>query len=406
MGNLTLNGSTSGGITIAPPAVAGSNTITLPAATGTMALTSSPTFSGTLTATTITSPASTALTIQSAGTTAVTVDTSQNVGIGTTSPTAKLVVNGGTSTSQIRLEVNNAAFTQEVSTNAAASAYVYKSNDASYHVWKLSSSEAMRIDSSGNVGIGTSSPTARLQAYGTSGTAQARLGTANGYLEIAAFDASPVYCVVSGANHTAGVFGTQSNTPTILFTNNTERIRIDTSGNLLVGTTSSTIASKSPKFISYQTASEPSAAFYSNTTANTNQIIFVNPNGEVGNINTNGSTTAYGTSSDYRLKHDVKPMVSGLSTVAALKPVTYKWNVDNSNGEGFIAHELQSVIPFAVTGDKDAIDKEGNIKPQGVDYSKIVVHLVAACQELSAKNDALEAANAAFDARLAALEAK
>jgi len=78
MGNLTLNGATSGQITLAPTSVAGTNTLTLPAATGTVALTSSPTFSGTVTATTVTSPAATALTLQSAGTTAITVDTSQN----------------------------------------------------------------------------------------------------------------------------------------------------------------------------------------------------------------------------------------------------------------------------------------------------------------------------------------
>jgi hypothetical protein len=74
--------------------------------------------------------------------------------------------------------------------------------------------------------------------------------------------------------------------------------------------------------------------------------------------------------------------------------------------EGFIAHELQSIIPRAVDGEKDAVNEDGSIKPQGVDYSKIVVHLVAALQELSAKNDALEAINAAFEVRLAALEAK
>ena len=96
MGDLKLNGSTSGTITVTPTAIAGTNTITLPASTGTVALTASPTFSGTVTATTVTSPASTALTIQSAGTTAMTVSTSQNVGIGTTSPAGKLDILTGT----------------------------------------------------------------------------------------------------------------------------------------------------------------------------------------------------------------------------------------------------------------------------------------------------------------------
>lgn len=87
-----------------------------------------------------------------------TLATTSSVGIGTTSGSARLSVNGGTSTSQIRFEVNNAAFTQEVSTDATASAYVYKSNDASFHVWKTSSSEGMRLDSNQNLGLGTASP--------------------------------------------------------------------------------------------------------------------------------------------------------------------------------------------------------------------------------------------------------
>jgi len=134
-------------------------------------------------------------------------------------------------------------------------------------------------------------------------------------------------------------------------------------------------------------------------TSDTNQIVFNNGNGQVGYINTNGSSTTYSTSSDYRLKYDVQPMLSGLSTIAALKPSTYKWNADNSYGEGFIAHELQAVIPQAVTGEKDAVNDDGSIKSQGVDYSKIVVHLVAAIQELKADNDAMKE-------RIATLEAK
>ena len=135
------------------------------------------------------------------------------------------------------------------------------------------------------------------------------------------------------------------------------------------------------------------------TSASSDHILWINSNGTVGAIGTTGTSTYYNTSSDYRLKENVTPMTNALTIVKALKPVTYDWISDKSVGEGFIAHELQAVIPHAVTGEKDAVDEEGNIKPQGVDYSKIVVHLVAAIQELSAKNDALEA-------RLAALEAK
>ena len=110
-----------------------------------------------------------------------------------------------------------------------------------------------------------------------------------------------------------------------------------------------------------------------------------------GSISTSAGATAYNTSSDYRLKENVQPMTGGLDTIAALKPVTYDWIADQTAGEGFIAHELQAVIPRAVTGEKDALDKDGKMDPQGVDLSKIVPHLVAAIQELTARLEALEA---------------
>jgi hypothetical protein len=94
----------------------------------------------------------------------------------------------------------------------------------------------MRIDYNGNVGIGTTSPDAKFQVSGTSGSVQLKAGTdTNGYLEVNAFDSNPVYCVVAGSNATAGVFGTQTNIPTIFYSNNTERFRIGTSGQLGIG---------------------------------------------------------------------------------------------------------------------------------------------------------------------------
>ena len=83
-------------------------------------------------------------------------------------------------------------------------------------------------------------------------------------------------------------------------------------------------------------------------------------------------------------------MTGGLATVAALKPVTYDWISNGSAGEGFIAHELQAVIPDAVHGEKDAVNEDGSINAQGVDFGKIVPHLVAAIQELTTRLAALE----------------
>lgn len=93
------------------------------------------------------------------------------------------------------------------------------------------------------------------------------------------------------------------------------------------------------------------------------------------------------------------PMSGALARVAALKPVTYKWKVDGSDGEGFIAHELQEVCPDAVVGEKDAVDAAGKPVYQGIDTSFLVATLTAAIQEQQSLITSLTA-------RIAALEAQ
>ena len=119
-------------------------------------------------------------------------------------------------------------------------------------------------------------------------------------------------------------------------------------------------------------------------------IRFIGDSAVAGTVTSSGTTTAYNTSSDYRLKEDVQPMVNALDKVALLKPCTYKWKADGSDGQGFIAHELQAVFPDAVFGEKDGLDKDGNIQPQGVDSSFLVATLVKAIQELKAEVDSLK----------------
>ena len=109
-----------------------------------------------------------------------------------------------------------------------------------------------------------------------------------------------------------------------------------------------------------------------------------------------GTTTAYVSPSDYRLKNSITPMTGALAKVAQLRPVTYKWNVNNSDGQGFIAHELQTVIPDCVSGEKDGLDKEGNPRYQGVDSSFLVATLTAAIQEQQALITQLQADVAAL----------
>ena len=124
-----------------------------------------------------------------------------------------------------------------------------------------------------------------------------------------------------------------------------------------------------------------------------NYIEFVYGTTGVGSISCTSSATAYNTSSDYRLKNSVAPMTGALAKVAQLKPCTYKWNVDGSDGEGFIAHELAEVVPHAVTGEKDAVDEDGNPQYQGIDTSFLVATLTAAIQELKAEFDAYKASH-------------
>ena len=92
-------------------------------------------------------------------------------------------------------------------------------------------------------------------------------------------------------------------------------------------------------------------------------------------------------------------MTGALAKVALLKPCTYKWNTDDSAGEGFVAHELAEVCPHAVTGEKDAVDEEGNPQYQGIDTSFLVATLTAAIQEQQALIQTLTA-------RITALENK
>ena len=266
---------------------------------------------------------------------------------------------------------------------------------------------AVYIDASQNVGIGVTPSTSTVKMLQLSGsgvfcTAADGLNAASN----AYYNAAWKYASTGAAtlySQTAGLhiwYTNPSGSAGATFTP-AEAMRIDTSGNLLMNRTVNLSPIPGKIAISYLGSAGFGIGIQDTSGGATNYgIVFVSSAGTtVGNISSTSSATAYNTASDYRLKNSIAPMESGLTTVAALKPVTYKWNVDDSSGEGFIAHELQEVIPHAVTGGKDAIDEDGNPIHQGVDYSKIVVHLVAAIKELSAKNDALEA-------RLVALESK
>jgi hypothetical protein len=166
---------------------------------------------------------------------------------------------------------------------------------------------------------------------------------------------------------------------------------LDASGNLYLKTTSR--LSSGVFSVAYVPGTSQGAVFQPNSDVSSpTPIQFLNSSGSgVGSITTTAVATAYNIASDYRLKEAVQPLSSGLARVSALKPSIYKWKVDGSNGEGFLAHELADVVPFAVTGEKDAVDADGKPAYQGVDLSKLVPILVAAIQELTARVKTLEA---------------
>jgi hypothetical protein len=287
-------------------------------------------------------------------------------------------------------------------------------NSGSLQLQTNGTTTALTIDTSQNVGIGTTSPQndagyKTLTVNGTSG----------GQVSFKTNDANigSIYSVSTALNLTTG-----TSIPMVFQTNGSERMRIDSSGNVLFGTTSSVISladgNASTNGMGYRNNStgcwlafqnESAACFYASKKTGYTDARFmqfsVNATG-VGSITTNGTTTSYVTTSDYRLKENIVPMTGALDKVAQLKPVTYKWKIDGSDGQGFIAHELQEVVSDCVTGEKDAVEtytdedgiKQTRIKPQGIDTSFLVATLTAAIQEqqtiindLKARIETLEA---------------
>ena len=259
--------------------------------------------------------------------------------------------------------------------------------------------ERMRVDSSGNVGIGTSSVN-----NSSAGRTVLELNNSSNTLlnmSVAGTRQGGIYSDTSSV-----IFGSFANIPALFSTNNTERMRIDTSGNFMVGTTGGASANNTNSFaaipasgggyIIVQHASGSASGFP--------YAYFVYNTSVIGSITQTGTTAVlYNTTSDYRLKTDATPIQNALATVEALNPVNFTW-VDGRKDDGFLAHEIQAVIPNCVTGEKDAVetvddvDADGKVigtkevpKYQQMDNSGVIPFLVKAIQELNAKVTALEA---------------
>ena len=303
------------------------------------------------------------------------IDGSGNVGIGNSSPhnSSKLDVTGSiisTSQSIASYAADNAGF-DFAAASKIGRFFSTSSNATGGHMTFVTGagggSEKMRIDSSGNVGIGTNNPSVPLTVQADSGALgiqlKGRSSNNVGYLQFSNNAGSTSSYIGSDGSYIAFESGSS------------ERMRIDSSGNLLVGTTSG-----GSKVVA---EAVPSGTTYlAKWSATGGTALYLEVGGSaVGSITCTASATAYNTSSDARLK-DITGSARGLEVINELNPVAYNWKVDGKADEGLIAQEVLDIVPNAVSGSEEDYYQ--------MDYSKLVVHLVKGMKEQQAQIDALQ----------------
>ena len=253
---------------------------------------------------------------------------------------------------------------------------------------------AITIDSSENVGIGTS-PSYKLHTLIGAGEASGVgiLNTSGQGLNI--------YTDSTAANADVSIDQGASGAAIIFRQNGTERMRISVTQLLIGATTASGISNSNSNYglalsgggqITSGTDNDTNAIFNMSNGSNEHHVLFRSDGTTTGYISTNGSSVAYNTGSDYRLKENVDYTWDATTRLKQLKPARFNFIADDTNTlvDGFIAHEVSSVVPEAISGTKDEVDDDGNAVHQGIDQSKLVPLLVKTIQELEARITTLE----------------
>jgi hypothetical protein len=318
------------------------------------------------------------------------IDASGNVGIGTSSPNRRLEVTdsgSGEITLSRQMGIDGADLHWlETSVSPTNNLVTFKSTGSSNggFTFNNASSEFMRITSTGNVGIGTSSPAAPLSVYNASNP-YANFADAANYFNVGVITSN--YGLIN------------SSLPISFQISDTERARIDASGNLLVGKTSAsatldvkTTANQQVARISLDAASStstPAVVIAKKDNDSTTSQVFVqfliNSEGAgSGQINANGgNSAAFGSYSDERLKENIVDLPAQLENICSLRPVEFDYKA-GGHQIGFIAQEMQAVYPDVVgSGSDDMLTITG--------WSKTEARLVKALQEAVQKIEALEA---------------
>jgi hypothetical protein len=331
-------------------------------------------------------------------TTVMTLTNAGNVGIGTTSPTSKLHVISalgtvgislGESGNNQRLQLGQeSSYTGNYinSTNIDLKLITYRDGGTGgtmlfYTSVDTNPVERMRITSGGNTEIRSGNI---LNIYRTDNTRALQLSTTSNECLIDAWAATSEPLMLR-SNGTGGRI--------VFHTNGEERMRITSDNNVLFNTTSTSTSNTSSFIFRSGTGAYSGVMIMNHATTNNTGAGFIDcyyNTSYIGGIGQNGaSNVSFLTSSDYRLKEDLKDF-DGLSLISSLKVYDFKWKTEDSRMYGLLAHELQEVIPYTVSGNKDEIKENGKIKVQVVDYSKLIPVLVKSIQELKSENDTLK----------------